>query len=78
MNGDQVDLTDGAERAAARVSEGLKTSRREYWTALLALEDYARGLDGDELARQLLEEVERARTNMVAENLLIRTEFGLQ
>ena len=56
----------------------LGDTRREYFRALLALEDYVRGLDGDELARQLLADVERARNNMVAANLLIRCEWGLE
>ena len=70
-------MDTGAERAAERLSKRLGDTRREYFRALLALEDYVRGLDGDEVARQLLEDAERARTNLVAENLLIRAEFGL-
>jgi len=70
-------MDTGAERAAERLPKRLGDTRREYFRALLALEEYVRGLDGDEVARQLLEDAERARTNLVAENLLIRAEFGL-
>ena len=70
-------MDTGAERAAERLSKRLGDTRREYFSALLALEDYVRGLDGDEVARQLLEEVERARTNMIGESLLVRGFFGL-
>jgi len=51
-----MSLDPGAERAAARVSKRLAATRGEYFRALLALEDYVRGLTGDEIARQLLAE----------------------
>jgi len=48
-------MDTGAERAAERLSKRLGDTRREYFRALLALEDYVRGLDGDEVARQRAE-----------------------
>jgi hypothetical protein len=63
-----------------KLSQRLKTSRADYLEALFDLvpfvEQHARA--GDEDARRLFEVVERARTRMVSENLLIQTEFGLE
>jgi N-acetylglucosamine kinase-like BadF-type ATPase len=66
-----TELSPGAQRAADRIKHRLKTSRREYQEALFALvpfvEEAARS--GDELARRLIEDVERARVRMVSENM---------
>jgi hypothetical protein len=65
MNPEKLDA------ALARLSERLKTSRREYIEALLALVFYVeeQARSGDVVARQLAEEVERKRDRMVTETL---------
>ena len=71
-------MTAGDERAAERVSERLLETRRDYFAALLVAADFvAAQAEHDDTARQIVEEVELARTRLVAGNLLVRCEFGL-
>jgi len=64
-------MDTGAERAAERVSARLLEARRLYLAALLTAVDFlAAQAEHDAVARELVEEVERARNNLVAETLL--------
>ena len=60
------------------VSARLLEARRVYLAALLTAVDFlAAQAEHDPVARELVEEVELARTRLVAGNLLVRCEFGL-
>ena len=66
-----TELDPGVHRAADRLYERLITSRHDFVEALLSLvpivEEAAR--NGDTYARHLLDEVERTRSNMVADSI---------
>jgi len=71
-------MDTGAERAAERVSERLLEARRVYLAALLTAVDFlAAQAEHDPVARELVEEVERARSAMVAGTLLTRCEWEI-
>ena len=64
-------MTEVTDETLDRTAERLKTARTEYLGALFNLEPYVeeRAANGDELARLLVAEVQRARERMVTENM---------
>jgi hypothetical protein len=66
-----TELSPGAQRAADRIKNRLATTRNEYHEALLSLVPFVEqaARSGDDDARRLIEDVERARVRMVSENM---------
>jgi len=64
-------LSPEADRAAARISDRLATSKRQYLEALFAVVAYAEeaARAGDRVAAELVEKVGTARVRMVSENM---------
>lgn len=73
------ELSEGAQRAAKRISGQLKSARHGYWSALLDLKPFVEkaARAGDPDARRLLDEVERAYDVLLTENLAAADMLGL-